>query len=252
MVLSSHRVHLYFSYPEQISDRDLLQRYKALLSDAESAQMSRFHYARHRHQYLVTRALVRSCLSTFFSIDPAAWQFNTGAYGKPVVGHPEVGIPVKFNLSHTRGLIVCAIVRDYEIGVDVEDTQRATRAGLDSLSSYFSPPEIDELGRLPAARRKQRFFDYWTLKESYIKARGLGLAIPLDKFSFRFEDDKLQGFRVHEDLNDDAGAWQFWRVAVDQRYKVALALDAAGVDIELSAYRSTPLVANETFPLTVL
>lgn len=252
MELTNHRAHLFFTFPEQISDRGLLQRYESLLSDAESAQMSRFYYAGHRHQYLVTRALIRSSLSAFFPVDPASWQFNTGAYGKPDIEHPEVEIPARFNISHTRGLIVCAIVRDYEVGVDVEDTERSTRAGLDSLSSYFSPHEINELGQLPAARQKQRFFDYWTLKESYIKARGLGLAIPLDQFSFQFRADRLVGFQVDEELNDEAGNWQFWRMAVKQRYKVALALNAAGFDIELNAYYSLPMVSNETFPLTIL
>ena len=252
MELTSHRVHLFFSFPEQISDRKLLRRYESLLSDAESAQMARFYYAGHRHQYLVTRALIRSSLSTFFPVDPATWKFTAGAYGKPDIEHPEVEVPLRFNISHTQGLIVCAIVRGYDIGVDTEDTERSTRTDLDSLASYFSPQEIDEIRNLPASRQKQRFFDYWTLKESYIKARGLGLAIPLDKFSFLFRDDRLDGFQVHADLNDAAGNWQFWRVAVNRRYKVALALNAAGVDIELSACKTIPMASNERFPLTVL
>jgi 4'-phosphopantetheinyl transferase len=43
---------------------------------------------------------------------------------------------------------------------------------------YFAPLEVDALGALPAAERLGRFFAYWTLKESYIKARGLGSPCP--------------------------------------------------------------------------
>ncbi len=229
--------------------------------------MSRFHFARNRHQYLVTRALIRSSLSACYPVDPAAWQFGTNRYGKPGITHPDTALPLRFNLSHTQGLTVCAITRDYAIGVDVENPQRSTQSGFSHLASYFSAREIEDLCNLPADQQQQRFFDYWTLKESYIKARGEGLAIPLSKFSFLFTGNQLTEFRVEPDLQDNADCWQFWRIAMadqygadqdgtDQsgadRYRIALAIKSETSDHKVTAFHAVPLQSNVPFALSFL
>ena len=251
MDLPSKEVHLYFSFPEQISDPALLHRYEAMLTDDELTQMPRFYFARHRHQYLITRALIRTCLSSYFEVEPAAWRFGKNGYGKPEISVPGQSLPVRFNLSHCDGLIMCGITRDHDIGVDAEDAQRATRAAFESLTSYFSSEEIEALNQLPPEQKKQRFFDYWTLKESYIKARGMGLAIPLDKFSFQFKADRLNGFELHPDLKDDAKNWQFWRMPMAERYRIAVAVNSQN-DFTVSAYSSVPLQNNEPLSMTYL
>ena len=262
MQISSKQVHLYFSWPEQISDQSLLGRYESLLSADERTRMSRFHFARNRHSYLVTRALIRTSLSAYYPVDPETWRFGTNRYGKPEISHPYASLPVRFNLSHTDGLIVCAITRDHAIGVDVEDLHRSTQSGLSNLSSYFSKREAADLCALPTEQQKHRFFDYWTLKESYIKARGEGLAIPLGGFSFHFEADKLKKFTVEPDLLDRAECWQFWRMAlVDQhgfdqggadRYRIALAVKSSAGKFTVTAVRSTPLRNHVPVPLRFL
>ncbi len=252
MTLGNNKIHLCFCWPGQITDDGLLRRYKALLSDDELAQMTRFHYARHRHQFLITRAMIRTSLSVYYQVDPAEWQFGKNGFGKPELDHPYKTLPIRFNISHTDGLIMCGIARDYDIGVDVEDTQRSTRATLDSLSSYFSRPEIEDLDKLPPDQQKHRFFDYWTLKESYIKARGAGLSIPLSKFSFHFQTNTLTSFSVDPDLNDDADNWQFWRTSMADRYQVAVAINSPGNEFELTAVNSVPLLNTEPLVLTFL
>ena len=252
MELSSNEIHLYFSHPEQITDPELLQRYKSLLTEDELTQMSRYYFAGHRHQYLITRALIRTSLSAYYPVDPAEWRFGKNDYGKPQISYPEGVFPARFNLSHTDGLIMCGFARDYDIGVDVEDGKRTTRAGLEGLSSYFSAQEIEDLGKLPPEQQKQRFFDYWTLKESYIKARGMGLAIPLGKFSFKFNENNLSDFSTHPDLNDDAKNWQFWRLPMADRYQVAVAVNSANSNLTINAYNSVPLLRNDSIPLTFL
>ena len=142
---------------------------------------------------------------------------------------------------------MCGITRDHDIGVDVEDAQRNTQATLDSLSSYFSVSETEELKRLPVDRQKQRFFDYWTLKESYIKARGMGLAIPLAKFSFRFVGERLGGLEIHPDLNDDPANWQFWRISRPGGYRAAVAVNSGNAGFSLRAFNAIPLKSNLPF-----
>ena len=82
MELPGNEIHLYFSFPDQISDPGLLQRYESLLTDDELTQMSRLYYARHRHQYLITRALIRTTLSAIFRLNPLP-----GDLAKTVMGN---------------------------------------------------------------------------------------------------------------------------------------------------------------------
>lgn len=252
MKLQSTDIHLYFSWDGQITDDGLLRRYHSLLSEAELAQMSRFYFARHRHQFLITRALIRTSLSAYFRVDPAEWKFTKNGYGKPEISHPDGPVPVRFNISHTDGLIVCGITRIDDIGVDVEDVQRSTRAAFEGLSSYFSRREIEDLRDLPRREQKRRFFDYWTLKESYIKAVGKGLSIPLDQFSFHFRDNILSEFRTHPELGADAGMWQFWRIPLTDRYLLAVAINSPNPDFELTAFNTVPLRDSEPMKLEFL
>ena len=239
--LPDKEIHLFVCQPEQISDPELLSQYAELLSEQERSRLPRFHHQRHRHQYLVTRALQRHCLSVFSEIQPQQWQFETGTYGKPVVDQPEHQNHLSFNLSHTNGLVVCAITRNTELGVDVEDQQRSTRAAYDQLFSYFSKAEIAQLEQLPQARLKRRFFEHWTLKEAYIKARGAGFAIPLKQFGFLFEQDHPAAFFVDPSLNDNATDWQFWQGDYTQRYTIALALHSRFPDQKLITHECVPL-----------
>ena len=251
MELPNNEIHLYFTFPGQISDQELLEQYKSLLTGDELIRMSRLYYARHRHEYLITRALIRTSLSKYFEVEPADWRFGKNGYGKPEISFPDKPWPIRFNLSHCNGLIMCGIARDHDIGVDVEDAQRSTRAAFDSLSSYFSIEEIADMSGLPPDQQKQRFFDYWTLKESYIKARGMGLAIPLSKFSFQFKAGRLDGFETHPDLKDNAANWQFWRIPMAGRYRVAVAVNSGSADFRLHGFNVVPLQNFDSIQLTL-
>lgn len=251
MQLTANEVHLYFSQAEKITDPRLLEAYESLLTDDELTRMSRLYFARHRHQYLVTRALIRTTLSSYFPVDPTEWRFGKNAYGKPEISLGDTTWPVRFNLSHCDGLVLCGLTREVDIGVDVEDTQRSTVTAFERLSSYFSRSEIEELAHLPEDKQKSRFFDYWTLKESYIKARGMGLAIPLSKFSFHFDTERLQGFSLDPALEDDAKNWQFRQLDMNRRYRIALALNTSD-DVEINGFNTIPLFDKEPARLDFL
>lgn len=252
MKLASDEVCLHFSYPEKITDPGLLRQYKSLLSELELLQMSRFHFPRHQHQYLITRALVRSSLSIYYHTEPDEWEFGKNRFGKPEISCPDRQSKIGFNLSHTHGLILCGIVRNFQIGVDIENQLRPTFLDYETLSRHFSVQETQALLKLPAKQRKQRFFDLWTLKESYIKARGHGLSIPLDKFSFKFKNNVLSDFSIHPDLNDDASNWQFWRIPMDEKYRIAVAIKGGNHAIGIRAINSVPLQSNKPTSLAFL
>jgi 4'-phosphopantetheinyl transferase len=208
----------------------LLRTYRALLSPDEIARNQRFVFPKGRHEHLMTRALVRTILSAYRpAVDPRAWQFVANPYGRPEIARPTAQPVLRFNVSHTDGLIVCLLAADREIGVDVEDTTRANIGLVEIADRYFSPAEVAALGALPEAARPDRFFDYWTLKESYIKARGLGLRLPLDQFSFHLgthHQGTGEPIRISfgPGIDDDPATWQFSLGRLSARHRLAIAI----------------------------
>ncbi len=223
--LAEHVVDVWLAYPDEITDADLLLTYQALLTEPDRQQWQRFYFARHQHQYLVTRAMVRAVLSQYLPLEPSAWQFVRDSYGKPEIQPGLIALPLRFNLSHTEGLITCAVTLKHAIGIDVEYLLRAN-ATLDIAARYFAAAEIQELMQLPDALQQQRFFALWTLKEAYIKAKGLGLSQPLDQFSFNFGLHQSVSIEFLESIADRPKHWQFWRYQPTEQHQMALAVNS--------------------------
>ena len=212
---------------DEVRDPGVLERCAALLTADERARHDRFVFARDRHQFLVTRGTIRSLVGRYLHVDPAACRFEADRYGRPSLTHPP-GAPLAFNISHTAGLVACAIARDGEIGVDVEDTTREVSPDLPRR--FFSSEEAEALEALPEPARKARFYEYWTLKEAYIKARGMGLSLPLDGFSMRLEDGRPPRIRFTSALQDTPERWQFAQFRPTPRHCLAVAVRRHGPD----------------------
>jgi 4'-phosphopantetheinyl transferase len=246
-LVRGHEVHLWYVWPDDLTDPALLAAYRALLSKDEIARNQRFVFPKGRHEHLVTRALVRTILSMYLpAVDPRAWQFIANPYGRPEIAGPAGQPVLHFNVSHTDGLIVCLLAADREIGVDVEDTTRANIGGVEIADRYFSPIEVAALGALPEAARPARFFDYWTLKESYIKARGLGLQLPLDQFSFHLGQPPIR-ISFGPGIDDDSTTWQFSLQWLSARHRLAIAIRRQPDEPDL-AIRIRPAVPVGTPP----
>lgn len=218
-------IHLWLCFHGDAGSNALTAACRALLTTQELSKQDRFHFARDRHRYLLTRAMVRSVLSRYAPVQPQAWQFAAGAFGRPRIDAPmaEEAHGLDFNLSHTDGLIALALARNIALGVDAENVGR--KASLDIADHFFSPAETKALRALPSPMQATRFFELWTLKESYIKARGMGLQIPLDSFGFALDPDgggiefALADARAND---DDAQRWQFWQLQPTPAHLVAL------------------------------
>jgi 4'-phosphopantetheinyl transferase len=205
----------------QVSEAELLARFGELLSPEEGQRQRRYLFEHSRRQHLLTRVLVRSVLSRYAMVDPRSWRFEANPHGRPFIAAPAPAAPLAFNLAHTDGLVVCLVARSAEIGVDVEYTPRRT-AFAQIAGRFFSPSEAAALCALPPDAQRERFFAYWTLKEAYIKARGIGLAIALDAFSFALEGDAIS-IAFDARIDDEPGAWQFTRLALSPEHACAIA-----------------------------
>jgi 4'-phosphopantetheinyl transferase len=154
------------------------------LSATERDRMARLYFARDRQAYAAAHALVRHLLSACApEVAPGAWQFTVSSYGRPELPPPWERL--RFNLSHTDGLVACVAGLDVDCGIDVEAV-RPRHAGLgtagQALASYaLAPSERQVVSAAPEDLRPWLFCRYWTLKEAYVKARGMGMSLPLEQ-----------------------------------------------------------------------
>jgi 4'-phosphopantetheinyl transferase len=248
----AHEAHVWLTFPEAISDTGILDGYRQLLSSAEVERVAEIALERVRHEYLVTRALVRTTLSRYVPVRPEDWKFETSAGGRPEIAGPS-GTGLRFNLSHTRGVVACLVTDDIDAGVDVENTERSLDVqGL--AERRFAAEEAVELRSCPADRKQRHFFGLWTLKEAYLKACGHGITRPLRSVVFSLAGGEDLGVRLDPPLEDRAADWQFGLFEHSPSVLMAVAL-ARGVssDRRLVAWRCDPLVEQASrIPLTAV
>lgn len=249
--LVGYEVHIWLSFPEEIKGNDkLLNAYLPLMSEEEAAQQKRFHFEKDRLTYLVTRAAIRNLLSKYGALKPAEWQFVKNKYGRPEIKYDWKGkTPIRFNISHTRGLVGIAVCMGCEIGFDVETLNRDMEL-VKLADRFFSAREVKDLKALPEHKQASRFFDYWTLKESYIKARGMGLSIPLDQFTFLLsETDGNVGFELSPEQNDRPDRWLFRQWNVLPSFKAALTLEKSATLPKILVRKLVPMEREEAINL---
>src|SRR6266700_428470 len=251
--LTPDEIHLWLAFYDEITEERLHVAYRDLLNSAEREQEQRSYFARDKRRYLITRALVRTVLSRYVPIAPREWSFSTNAYGRPEIINAQArDACLSFNISHTHSLIVLGVTRSRALGVDVENF-REREVSIDIADHYFAQQEVAALGVVPPHQQQYRFFEYWTFKESYIKARGMGLSLPLDKFSFHYPDDHAVEITIDPELADDAGRWQFWQLRPAPEYLMAICAERAGAQSpRLIVRQVVPMLSEKDLSLELL
>lgn len=211
-----------------------------LLDGSERARYERYKVEAARQEYLTGRALVRTALSRHAPVDPADWRFEPNRYGRPSIAtrlQPDAPGLV-FNLSHTRGLVALAVGRDCDLGVDVEWIDRQSRLA-DLCERYFAADETAYVRAAEGEELTERFFAFWTLGEAYIKARGMGLALPLDGFAYDIAGE-APSIRFEATCPDDPARWRFLRRRIGERHRLALAVASDAPEITVTFLRGVP------------
>jgi 4'-phosphopantetheinyl transferase len=194
-----------------------------LLSVPERQRADRFVFERHRRDYILAHGLLRMALSGRApGIDPTAWSFLNDPFGRPFVAGPVTAEPLHFSLSHTDGCVAVAVSSSPLVGVDVQ-VMRERESFLAVAAQAFAVEEIDALRALPPSEQMGRFFEYWVLKEAYVKARGLGLRLALDGFSMRIGSPEEIAISFPDGYGDVAERWRFTLSTPTARHKLALA-----------------------------
>ena len=221
--LDDSQIHLWHVQQADFDTAELAAQCLDWLTPAELTRYHRYYFDRHRKQFLLGRMLMRSVLTQYGEVTPQHWRFVENPYGKPSIDPSQRSQPLFFNLSHSADRLVLAISRHEAIGVDIECSDKSRRV-LKIAHRYFSTAEVNELEALPHASQLARFYELWTLKEAYIKACGLGLAIPLRQISFRFVADSRITISFARERDDAPEPWQFWQLQQNAPFALSVAV----------------------------
>jgi 4'-phosphopantetheinyl transferase len=200
-----------------------LQNLHETLSIDERTRAERFHFEKDRRRYIVEHGILRAILSSYLSIEPSLVQFWYGQYGKPELANPFVNARIHFNMSDSQGLALFAFTRDHEIGVDIEQVRNIPE--MDQIAEqFFSPEETAIFRSLPESAKKEAFYNCWTHKEAFLKARGQGLGLGLNQCEVSLAPGEPAALLRITDDPQEAACWVLQELNPGSGFIAALAV----------------------------
>ena len=221
-VLADGNVHVWRA--SLVPKSDIISEFRALLSTDEIVRADRFHFEKHRVAFTVRRGILRQLLGKYLGRPPVTDTFPSNQYGKPGLPDSYSHSDIHFSISHSAGVGLFAFSRGRDLGVDIE----AVRTDIEycALSErFFSKLERQTLRSLPPDRQCEAFFACWSRKEAYIKARGMGLSMPLDQFDVTLAPHDPARLIATRDNPANAASWTMYNIDAGQEYAGALAVE---------------------------
>jgi|GEM_PF-1717292 len=207
----------------------------AVLDADERSRAARLRFDADRQMYRAAHVLLRRALSLAAPSAPAHWRFVRGPYGRPeidVAACPDAA-GLRFNLTHTRGLVCCALAWESPVGIDAECRRpmQDVRAIAERFFAAEESAAVIASGAPGSPAAASTFRALWTLKEAYIKALGRGLSMGLDGFAFRLvgaPPARIE-LRTGEDIAHPASHWRCLLLRIDDdACTLAAAVPAVG------------------------
>jgi 4'-phosphopantetheinyl transferase len=222
LVLRSGEVHVWRASLNL--ERSKIHSLQQILTADERARAERFYFQRDREYFIVARGLLRAILGRYLDMKPSQLRFYYNPHGKLALARELGRHTLRFNLSHSHGLALYAVTHYREIGIDLEYV-RSNLAYEDIAERFFSSWEINALRAMPANTQKQAFFNCWTRKEAYIKAKGAGLSLPLDQFDVSLVPEEPAVLLNTNADPQDASHWSLQDLAPGPGFVAALAVE---------------------------
>lgn len=231
LTLFNQQVHVWRASFHQLDA--LYESLEEVISVDEKAKARRYRFENNRREYITARGFLRFLLGSYAKQNPQDLKFLYNPFGKPSLYTSPQSQRITFNLSHAHGFVVYAFSINREVGIDIERIR--PEAAHDGVAErFFSQEEVRTLRTLPSHAQPQGFFNCWTRKEAYIKARGEGLSIPLNQFDVSLipgQPARLIESRVDP---EDTNKWSLCALPMGTQYAAALAVE--GSDWELKCW----------------
>ena len=194
-----------------------------VLSDQERSRALRLRDERLQRRFIAAHGGLRRILARYTGVQPHLLVFGWGAYGKPYLVQEPEAAPIYFNLSHSLDLMLLAVTRTCDLGIDLEVVRPLPEMEA-MVNEYFSPLEKEAFFCLHPTLREKAFFQAWTLKEAFLKARGQGFALPFDRFSVAFGPGESAALLNAPDDPAAAAHWRMVQLLPQEGYSAALSL----------------------------
>jgi len=220
--LAAGTVHVWLAALDAGESR--LGALRTLLTDEERGRADRFVQPQHRVHYATARGMLRELLGRALGVEPGEVAFQFNAHGKPSLAGAAAESGLRFNVSHSHGMGLFALARGRELGVDLERI-RPDFAALKIAERFFSKGESARLRALPAAEQARAFFECWTRKEAYVKARGDGLTRALGSFEVGFGPGVAATVLRADDEPDAAARWSAWDLPAPEGFAGAVIVE---------------------------
>jgi len=206
------------------ADKDSLESFQVCLSEDERNKIKRLRFEKARNNFIAARYYLRFIVAPYLNAKPEDLEFKYGPYGKPLLAGKFESTGTCFNMSHSHGLALYAITSGKAVGVDIEKV----RLDLDCIKiaeRYFSPQEVEALRKLPKDQQRQGFFNCWTRKEAYLKAKGEGFSSPADQVQVSLAPGEPAALLGHSSDPSEISKWSIEDLDVDRGYTAALAVE---------------------------
>lgn len=221
-VLENGEVHVWRLCLDQPSAT--VQMLSDSLTQDEKQRAAKYYFKKDRQHFMVVRGALREILSRYLGVLPDQLRFSCNDYGKPALDGSARDPQLRFNLSHSNGLALYALTKGREIGVDVE-FMRQDFATPVIAESFFSPMEVSMLRAVPPQLQTTAFFNCWTRKEAYVKARGEGLSHPLHQFAVSLVPGEPALLLSTDNDPQEATKWSLTDLSPWPNYVAAIAVE---------------------------
>jgi len=205
-------------------EKDSLESLQRFLSKDERKKIQRLRFEKVRNSFIAGRYYLRVIVAPYLNTKPENLEFQYGPYGKPALAGKFESTGTCFNMSHSHGLALYAVTSGQAVGVDIEKV----RPDLDCIKiaeRYFSPQEVEALRNLPKDQQRQGFFNCWTRKEAYLKAKGEGFSSPADQFQVSLTPGEPAALLGHRLDPLEVAKWSIEDLDVGPDYTAALAVE---------------------------
>lgn len=209
-------IHIYYAYLSEKNHENLLKTNMQKFPKDYQDKIKNFRRWQDAQSSILGRLLLYKGIKKINKIDIQYDDLKYTKYQKPYLENSSL----KFNISHSGEIVVCALCNNYEIGIDIEIM---TSIELLDFKGQMTSKEWDSI--LSSNNSKKSFFEYWTQKEAVIKAHGSGLAIDLQSFEILNNTTQIKDEKFF-----------LKKIMIDENYKCYIAQNVNINQISIKKY----------------